>query len=461
MAKIKFRASRETNCHCIEVPVDPNHPLLILKDALPWQRLYDIALSAWRQAGKNLDGHRGRKWDVWLYLRILIIMITLGLQSRQMEQKLAENAVIRTFVECQDHHLPQIRDHANIARANESLGVEAKQQFNDIILKTATQVGFADISEVSGDTTVQEVPIGYPNEPGILKSLAERCQRAFTRLKAKGALITNAAISKAQEVIASAKEYHLFAQDRETKEETLGQMLEQVVELQDRSIEVIDSLKESTDRTVASARQKLAEMHDVASTLVSQIIHWLSTGTVAKDKILHPEITQAKAIVKNKAGKKVEFGFKYLIGRIGGGYLFSKLLLGNPSEHTMPRHILQEYQRIFGSEAVPDIEIYDRGGYCEQTIDWLQDQGVSKIGIQPKGKKPWLVDNKDQIKKARARTEGDIGSLKSAKYGFNLPKERNWPNLQASGVTCILSQNLNRLMRDLTKQNARPAAVLS
>ena len=93
-------------------------------------------------------------------------------------------------------------------------------------------------------------------------------------------------------------------------------MLEQVVELQDQSHEVIHSVKDSTDRTVASARQKLTDMYEVASTLLDQIIHWLSTGTVAKGKILHAGIPQALAIVKNKAGKRVEFGLKYLIGRI-------------------------------------------------------------------------------------------------------------------------------------------------
>src|SRR6056297_1252442 len=332
MANIIFQASREENCQWISVPVDPQHPLLILKEALPWQHLYDIAVSAWRKAGKNVDGRQGRQWNAWLYLRIVIVMITLSLQSRQMEQKLAENAVIRAFVECQDHHLPQIRDHANIARAWESLDKEAYQAINDQVLRTANQLGFADIREVSGDTTVQELPIGYPNEPGILKGLAERCQRALKKIKAKGSQVTESAMSKTQEIIASAKEYHLFAKDQETKEQILGQMLEQVKDLQDQSFEVIDSVKNSTDKTVASARQKLADMYEVADTLLDQIIHWLTTGTVAKGKILHAGITQDQAIVKNKAGKRVEFGLKYLIGRIGGGYLFSQPFLNNPSE---------------------------------------------------------------------------------------------------------------------------------
>lgn len=69
-------------------------------------------------------------------------MITLGLHSRQMEQQLAENAVARSFVECQDHQWPQIRDHANISRAYETLGKEAQQAINDCVLHTATHFGF-------------------------------------------------------------------------------------------------------------------------------------------------------------------------------------------------------------------------------------------------------------------------------------------------------------------------------
>jgi hypothetical protein len=34
----------------------------------------------------------------------------------------------------------------------------------------------------------------------------------------------------------------------------------------------------------------------------------MSTGVVAQGKILHAGITQARSIVRNKAGKKVEFG---------------------------------------------------------------------------------------------------------------------------------------------------------
>lgn len=180
---------------------------------------------------------------------------------------------------------------------------------------------------------------------------------------------------------------------------------------------------------------------------------------VAKGKILHAGITQARAIVRNKAGKKVEFGLQYLINRIGGGYLFGSLLLSSPDESKMPLVSLAAYRKIFGEKAVPQLFVYDRGGHAQPTIKKLAKEGVQKIGIQPKGQAEWLVAGEDRqrVRSERGKTEGNIGTLdqvqgrllKTEKYGFNKPKERKWEALQGSGQRSILSLNLNNLMKDL------------
>jgi hypothetical protein len=122
----------------------------------------------------------------------------------------------------------------------------------------------------------------------------------------------------------------------------------------------------------------------------------MKTGVVAKGKILHAGLTQARAIIRNKAGKKVEFGLKYLISRIGGGYLFGSLLLSCQDETKMPLQSLTDYRKIFGEKATPELIVYDRGGYAKGTIKKLGKEGVQKIGIQPKGKGNWLVAGEDR-----------------------------------------------------------------
>jgi hypothetical protein len=147
----------------------------------------------------------------------------------------------------------------------------------------------------------------------------------------------------------------------------------------------------------------------------------------------------------------VEFGLKYLINRIGGGYLFGSLLLSCPDETKMPLHSLADYRKIFGEKATPELIVYDRGGYAKGTIKQLVKEGVEKIGIQPKGKGEWLVvgEDRERVKSERGKMEGSIGTLKTEKYGFNKPRERNWELLQGSGQESILSLNLNKLMKDL------------
>jgi len=75
----------------------------------------------------------------------------------------------------------------------------------------------------------------------------------------------------------------------------------------------------------------------------------------------------------------------------------------------------------------------------------FQDVAVSKGS--------WRVAEavRDTIRSERGKTEGVIGTLKSDKYGFNKPKERTAETLRMAGSKSILSFNLNKLMRDLTK----------
>jgi hypothetical protein len=192
-------------------------------------------------------------------------------------------------------------------------------------------------------------------------------------------------------------------------------------------------------------------MHEVIKPLMGQIVHWVSTGKVAPNKIIHVGIPQARAIVRNKTGKKTEFGLAYLISRLGGGYLFGTLIRANADEKQMPLNALSEYRTIFGQKATPELVVYDRGGDSSRTRDQLEREGVKQIGIQPKGQRAWQVAEavRDQVRSERGRTEGSIGTLKSNRYQFNKPKERLWPTLEMAGPRSILSFNLNKFMRDL------------
>lgn len=224
---------------------------------------------------------------------------------------------------------------------------------------------------------------------------------------------------------------------------------------------MVETVRQGPDRVQKSACQKLLRMKQVAETLIPQIVQWMSTGVVAKGKIVHAGITQARAIVRNKVGKKVEFGLKYLINRLGGGYVFGKLVAANSDERKMPLETLSSYREVVGKAATPEWISYDRGGWSEPGVKKLAKAGIKKIGIEPKGKADWLIAEEDQkrVKSERGKMEGSIGTLKSEKYGFNKPKERKWEMIQAAGQRSRVSLNLNKLMRDLVKVS-QPAKII-
>lgn len=439
------------NGETVSLYVDYNHPLLQLKRALPWEALFEVMTRHWRRAGKNTDGRPGLAWDVTLYVPLVVLMLVKNLNARDMESYLAENAVARVFIGRQAAPRPQIRDHSNIARAYAALGKEGVDEINALMLHAAKDFGCADVSILSADTTAQELPIGYPNEPGILRGLAQRCGRALSKLKTRGVVGVDAALEQVQTILRSVKEHHLFAKGKQEKRQVLTRLLTEVGQLVVQTRPMIQRLGESRERVTHGALITLKTMHEVAKRLIPQIVQWITTGVVAKGKIVHAGLTQARAIVRNKAGKKVELGLPYLLSRLGGGYVFGTLIRGVVDESRMPLQALAGYRAIFGAQATPALVVYDRGGYAAATVRALAHEGVQAIGIQPKGAGTWHVAEavRETVRSERGKTEGIIGTLKTDKYGFNKPKERLWQTLEMAGPRSLLSCNLNKFMRDL------------
>ncbi len=437
----------------VSIYVDHNHPLLQLKRALPWAALFEVMTRRWAAAGKNTDGRPGLPWDVALYGPLVVLMCVKHLHAREMEAYLAENVVARVFIGRQGDPRPQIRDHSNIARAYAALGKEGVDEINALILHVAKDLGFADVSILSSDTTAQELPIGYPNEPGILRGWAQRCGRALVKLKTRGVLGVDHALTQVQTILRSVKEHHLFAKGKQEKRQVLTRLLTEVGQLVVSTRPMVARLMQSRDRVTQRARATLGAMHEVAKRLIPQIVQWITTGVVAKGKIVHAGLLQARAIVRNKAGKKVEFGLPYLLSRLGGGYVFGTLIRGVVDESKMPLQALAGYRAIFGAQATPALVVYDRGGYATATLNALAREGVQALGIQPKGHGTWRVAEavRDTVRSERGKTEGIIGTLKSDKYKFNKPKERLWQTLEMAGPRSMLSFNLNKLMRDLVR----------
>jgi hypothetical protein len=446
-----------TSAHGVTVSlyVHCNHPLLQLKRALPWDALFEVMRRHWQRAGKNTDGRPGLPWDVALYVPLVVLMLVKHLNAREMEAYVSENVGARVFIGRQAAPNPQIRDHSNIARAYAALGTDGLEEVNALLLQVAQDCGFADASILASDTTAQELPIGYPHEPGSLRGWAQRCGRALAKLKTRAVVGVDTALAQVQTILRTVKEHHLFAKGKQAKRQVLTRLLTEVGQLIVQTRLLVQGLGARRDRVTQHALTTLQTMHEVAKRLIPQIVQWITTGVVAKGKILHAGVTQARALVRHKAGKEVEFGLPDLLSRLGGGYVFGTLIRGVVDESKMPLQALAGYREIFGAHATPTLLVYDRGGSATATLRALAREGVKQIGIQPKGTRAWSVAEavRETVRSERGKTEGIIGTLKTDKYGFNKPTERLWHTLEMAGPRSILSYNLNKFRRDLVRAN--------
>jgi len=304
---------------------------------------------------------------------------------------------------------------------------------------------------------VQEPQIGYPHEAGILRGVAQRVLRSLRKLQQKGCRGTAVAREKAKDVLQSVKHYHLFAKTKEEKDQVLKQIVHQTQDLIEASQAVRKRVQDTTQQAVRSAAEKLRQMAAVTHALIPQIKQWLETGVVASGKILHAGITTARAIVKNKVGKKVEFGLKWLITRIEGGYVFGKVVPAQADERKMPLEALSQYREVFGQKATPQMMVYDRGGSAAKTVKKLQQEGIPQVGIEPVGNAAWSIAEGDQkeVKSQRAKIEGSLGALKSQRYAFNHGRQRSDQTLVATGQWAMVCLNLNKLARDIVEKASR------
>jgi hypothetical protein len=438
----------------VSIFVPDAHPLLRLHRALEWTAIQEVRVSHWRAAGKNVDGRRGVRWPVELYVPLVVLQLVKSYRSRQMEEYVSGDVVARRFCGVSQPSALHVRDHSNIARAMEALGAEGIAAVNQLIIEQAQALGFTGPEILSSDTTVQEPQIGYPHEPGILKGLAQRCERALVKLKKRGVKLAQAGIEKSKEIYRQVKQHHLFAKTTEQRREILHLIVTQTEALLDTTQQVIQQVGQRTGRVQQRARATLQRMGTVAAQLLPQIKQWMARGKVATEKIIHVGLDEARAIVSDKAGRRVRFGMKWLIHRLRGGYMLGRRVAARASEYQMPLASLQDYRHQFGPKATPKLQVYDRGGHCAATITKLQKAGVKKVGIPPCGQGAWAVGEKDQmvVKSERGKTEGSIGRLKSQKYGFSHRQERSHPTQTAAGQRAIVSANLNTLLRDLVTQ---------
>jgi hypothetical protein len=429
-----FSKSKETT---IQIPGD--HELVTLSDTLPWREFIRIAMVRREKTRKALSGPEPRYRQL---LGALVLMSIKNIDYREAEDLIRNYAPARYLCDLMDSTMEV--DHVSIFEFMQMMGPEGMETINRPVLHQAVEKGLCDPARMMSDTTAQEAKIPYPNEAGLMSRFMDLVENTTGKLRGRFDSAKETIRSGVSKVKGLLRNAHLFAKGKEQKRKIERKMYHTVKAIH-REIEEIIS---SGANIRSKAGQKLAEVNSVMKDLLPQIRHFLTTGFVARGKIIHLQMPELYSIKRGKAGKKVEFGLKWGINRMGGGFLSAFLMNGGDhrSDTAFCLQSIKEHIAVF--DRPPRVFGFDRGGDSAHNVKRAQKLGVKHVGIAPKGKKPWSVSERmaSQIRRERAQVEGSIGTIKSPRYGFNRPNARSKAAMMGCGHCAVFGFNVRKLI---------------
>ncbi|MBL7668862.1 MAG: hypothetical protein JNM39_00120 [Bdellovibrionaceae bacterium] len=176
----------------------------------------------------------------------------------------------------------------------------------------------------------------------------------------------------------------------------------------------------------------------------------MKTGFHPKEKIISLWHTTARAISKGKSGKTVEFGKRWIITRLMGGYVTGAPCqkIGPDADTQIADEVVMNFMDTFGE--LPENFIYDRCAGSKKNFIFLEELGVKNICIFPKGPRRMSVtpDVLGMARRERSLNESSIANLKTQKYNFTKPRARSSQTCDHKGFSAMLGFNLNTLLRD-------------
>jgi len=426
----------------VSVTVGPDSQYRMLGQVFPWLEAAEIVN---RYRAMKVDIDNGRILDLRAHIGALIVQTMNGWTDRQTEEMVRYHAGVRLL--CGLEGTTTTMDRTRIEAFRNCVGKSCAEELNQLVLRSAMGAGFTGIEICAADTTVQESPIAYPTEVGHLKNIAEKILKFGKELKLKSIESIQKLGNKAQGLFTSIR---LFTRGK--TEEALAKKKKLSKKMHSRVQKLVQLAMLELQFRTGKLAKKAKEQLDLYQHMLKQIKIWMKTGFHPKDKIISLWDTTARAISKGKVGKTVEFGRRWIITRLMGGYVTGAPCqkIGADADTQIADEVIMNFMDTFGE--VPESFIYDRGADSKKNSNFLDEVGVENNCIFPKGRRKMNVTPEvlAMARQERSLNESSIANLKSKKYNFTKPRARSSLTCEHKGFSAMLGFNLNHLLRDLS-----------
>lgn len=422
----------------VVIPEDDAYRILV--ENLPWM---EMSSAANRHRALRVDIENGRPLNLRLHLGAVVAQGMNGWTDRETEQMVVYHAGVRLL--CGLSQSSETIDHTCLVDFRHQVGPDGMKELNGIVVRSAKKTGFTDAKLCSADTTVQEAPIAYPTEVGHLKRISGKLKLFGTRMK-RGLKESLETLSGKVDKVYS--QIRLFTRGKTQqvieKKKRLTTKLHSLVRKMLYQVE--DASKELSVKSRAQYDEKLIQYR----LMLEQIWKWMRTGFHPKGKLLSLWHTEARAITRSKAGKATEFGRRWIISRLTGGYLIGNpCAIGADNDLKIVPEVLSDFKTVMGK--LPEMLVYDRGADSTVNHGSLKDSQIKYDAIFRKGKKSLKGLSPQRMAMARRErplSEAGIATIKCHRYGFTKPRAKSVESCILKGHLAIFGANLTRFAKD-------------
>jgi transposase, IS5 family len=312
-----------------------------------------------------------------IYLRMMYLKFRWGLSYEEVEIEVRERLPWRYF--CHLSLMDTVPDATTLIKLNQRLGQERVTNLNKQLVGHLVKHRAIKPRRIRIDSTTLEAHIAYPTDIGILhqavRTLSRRAsslgQKIVSHVRAtKKALARWGASSKAKPKERKAQGKKILKKVAQLATDTLAQSRQ--------------ALQQVSATAPTPLRQEFSQTIELTAKLIEQTQDKLA-GKPIPQRIVSFFDPEARAIVKGKLDKPVEFGRTLqLVQDASGVIVHYEIHRGNPSDKTELISLVRQTKKVL--KQAPRELATDRGYYSSENLNKLSRLGVRRVGIPKIGR---------------------------------------------------------------------------
>jgi len=312
-----------------------------------------------------------------IYLRMMYLKFRWGLSYEEVEIEVRERLPWRYF--CHLSLMDTVPDATTLIKLNQRFGQERVTNLNKQLVGHLVKRRAIKPRRIRIDSTTLEAHIAYPTDIGILHQAVRTLSRRASSLGQKIVSHVRATKRALARWGASSK-----AKPKERKSQG-KKILKKVAQL---ATDTLAQSRQALEQVSATAptplRQEFSQTIELTAKLIEQTRDKLA-GRRIPERIVSFFDPEARAIVKGKLDKPVEFGRTLqLVQDASGVIVHYEIHRGNPSDKTELISLVRQTKKVL--KQAPRELATDRGYYSSENLNKLSRLGVRRVGIPKIGR---------------------------------------------------------------------------